>query len=163
MTRFLASLGRVWWRLLGAAAGISVLFFALMMTPPPDQSDGYLTPPQALAVSQQGARLLIDIRTPAEWRETGVAPNAALADYNGLGRGGGFIARVNALVDGDKAAPIALICATGGRSSRATALLRAAGFEDVHDVHEGMIGNMDGPGWLARGLPVAPVQRRKTQ
>ncbi|GAB4136599.1 MAG: hypothetical protein Tsb0016_01010 [Sphingomonadales bacterium] len=155
MNRFLASIGRVGWRLLGAAAGIYVLFLALTMTPA-DHGSGYLTPQQALAVSQQDARLLIDIRTPAEWRETGIAPNAALADYNGLGRGGGFIARVNALVDGDKASPIALICARGGRSSRAARLLRAAGFEDVRDVHEGMIGNMDGPGWLARGLPTVP-------
>lgn len=152
MNRFLTSLGRLWWRLLGAAAGVLILFFALMMTPP-DHGGDYLTPPQALAASQQDARLLIDIRTPAEWRETGIAPNAALADFNGLGRGGGFIARVNTLVDGDKASPIALICARGGRSSRAARLLRAAGFKDVRDVHEGMIGNMDGPGWLARGLP----------
>lgn len=145
-----------WWRATGAALAAGVLMILAAQNPPPAPDGGtFLSPPQALAAAQSGERLLIDIRAPDEWRKTGVAQGARLADYNGLGRGGGFIARIGQLTGGDKSAPIALICATGGRSSRAARLLEAAGYKNVRDVHEGMMGNADGPGWLARGLPVA--------
>jgi len=49
---------------------------------------------------------------------------------------------------------VALICAAGVRSSVARVLLEAEGFEHVLDIGEGMLGSGNGPGWLARGLPV---------
>lgn len=35
-----------------------------------------------------------------------------------------------------------------------TERLRAAGFTQIIDVPEGMLGSGAGPGWLKRGLPV---------
>jgi len=43
---------------------------------------------------------------------------------------------------------------------RARRLLAAAGLHHAFDVGEGMLGQGDAPGWLARGLPVRPAARR---
>ena len=58
------------------------------------------------------------------------------------------------LVDGDLQRPIALICATGGRSAYASGMLREAGFSQVYNIGEGMLGNGALPGWVARNLPI---------
>lgn len=115
-----------------------------------------IAPEAALAEAQAGERLLIDLRTPAEWRRTGVAAAATTLDFNASGGGDSFVGQVLALVDGDRSHPIALICARGNRSGRAWRLLHEAGFRDVKDVAEGMLGNDLGPGWLGRGLPTTP-------
>lgn len=112
-----------------------------------------MSPPDALAAARTGERLLIDLRTPREWRETGVPAPARLIDYNATGGGDAFAQAVLDLVDGDKGRPVAVICATGGRSARAWQNLKDAGFSNVQDVSEGMLGGRNGPGWLARTLP----------
>lgn len=96
-----------------------------------------------------GELLLIDIRQPEEWAETGSAEGAQRFDL----RSKDFLDRLSALVDGDRSRPIALICASGGRSARTAQALTDAGFTNVLDVSEGMLGSSAGPGWLARGLP----------
>jgi rhodanese-related sulfurtransferase len=55
--------------------------------------------------------------------------------------------------------PIALICARGNRSTLASAALAEAGYSEIYNVREGMLGSPDGPGWLARGLPTDPCGR----
>jgi rhodanese-related sulfurtransferase len=121
------------------------------------QSDPKLPAADALAAAAAGKVRLIDIRTPREWRETGVAPGAARIDfYRGKDA---FVMAVLGLVGGDRDAPIALICRTGNRTSRAQKLLRANGFTRVYDVSEGMAGSAAGAGWLARGLPVEPCAK----
>lgn len=50
--------------------------------------------------------------------------------------------------------PIALICAVGNRSAFLQGWLRKAGFENVFDVSEGMIGGRLGAGWIKSGLPL---------
>jgi rhodanese-related sulfurtransferase len=113
---------------------------------------------QALAGVRAGEMTLIDVRSPGEWRGTGVARGArtvTIHDPEGLA---GFVAAVTRAVDGRKDQPIAVICARGGRSSRAMRALRAAGFSKLSNVREGMLGNkIDGPGWLGRKLPVDGV------
>ena len=109
---------------------------------------------RAYALAQGGQRLLIDVRTPGEWRQTGLpaaAVEVSLHHEDGLE---GFVRSVLAAVDGDRAAPIALICRTGNRSRLAHELLIAHGFTDVLDVSEGVMGGQNGPGWMARGLPM---------
>ena len=93
---------------------------------------------------------LIDIRRPDEWNRTGSGEGANRLDM----RRDDFVVALNEIVDGDKAAPIALICARGVRSSRMSNLLIKAGFTNIIDVPEGMLGSAAGPGWLERGLPV---------
>lgn len=111
-----------------------------------------LSAPDALAAARAGKLRLIDIRTPAEWRETGVAPGAGRVDFY---RGPEILTRY-ALeeVKGDRNAPIALICRTGNRTTQAQKYLQAIGFTHVYNVKEGMKGSAAGLGWLKRGLPV---------
>ena len=66
----------------------------------------------------------------------------------------GFVEAVKAALGGDLKRPIAVICATGNRSTLAQRLLARAGFTRVLNIKEGMLGGANGPGWLPRGLPV---------
>jgi len=138
---------------LAGAAGTATL---LPPAPPPG---AVLSPAEAHRAASAGELALVDIRTPAEWAETGIPRGAATANYNALPEDA-FIARIERLLDGERSRPVALICARGGRSSRARALLSEAGFAEVYDVQEGMLGNAGGPGWLDRGLPLESRQFR---
>ena len=110
-----------------------------------------MAPEAARAAALAGEVLLLDVRRPEEWEETGVGEGAVPLDL----RRDDFTEAVDALLEGDRARPVALICARGARSDRAAARLAAAGFERVIDVPEGMLGSAEGPGWLRRGLPAA--------
>jgi rhodanese-related sulfurtransferase len=113
-----------------------------------------LTAPEAAAAVAAGKVTLIDIRTPPEWKETGVAKGAKLLNMLHPQGAPGF---TNALLDkvkGDKNAPIALICRTGNRTTQVQRYLQSQGFTNVYNVKEGMAGSGAGPGWLKRGLPV---------
>ncbi|MEI6558735.1 MAG: rhodanese-like domain-containing protein [Rhodospirillaceae bacterium] len=117
-------------------------------------ADGLIAADDALAAARRGDLLIIDVRTPAEWRQTGIAEPAKTADFSGPGGIAAFVAQVAAITGGDLARPIAVICRSGNRSARAAAALRANGFTAVSDIGEGMAGGSHGPGWLARSLPV---------
>jgi rhodanese-related sulfurtransferase len=108
-----------------------------------------MTPPEALAALQAGEVVLVDIRRPDEWAQTGLAPGAVPIDM----RRRDFAEAVRAAV-GSSGIPVALICARGVRSRRMTEQLLAAGITPIIDVPEGMLGSFAGPGWLRRGLPV---------
>ena len=109
-----------------------------------------LTPVEAHAAAASGTVLLIDIRQPEEWLQTGIGEHAIALDM----RREDFADALLAEAAGDAARPIALICARGVRSRRLSKNLSAAGFSRVVDVPEGMLGSGAGPGWLTRGLPV---------
>ena len=117
---------------------------------------GLMAPEQAYQAAKTGQVLLIDIRTPGEWRATGVPEGAARTDWWQSGGPEKFLRDILALTDGDRDRPIALICARGGRSSSALRYLSENGFTAVRDVGEGMLGSRSGPGWLARNLPTEP-------
>jgi rhodanese-related sulfurtransferase len=115
-----------------------------------------MSAPDAYAAVKDGKITLIDIRTPPEWRQTGVAPGAARINMIHPQGAAGFLNEVLAKVGGDKTAPIALICRTGNRTSQVQRFLQGQGFTQVINVGEGMAGSRFGPGWLARKLPVDP-------
>ncbi len=130
---------------------------ALLCLAMPVRAEPDLSAPEALAAARAGKLRLIDIRTPREWRETGVAPGAGRVDfYRGPSYFGDAILRE---VGGDRNAPLALICRTGNRTTRAQRYLQGLGFTRVYNVKEGMKGSDAGPGWLKRGLPVEPCPR----
>ena len=104
----------------------------------------------------QGTLTLFDVRSPAEWKTTGVPKGALAVSVHGPGGYDGFGAEVIRLTGGDRGRPIALICARGGRSGRAQETLKRLGYTQVFDVMEGVEGRAGQPGWLARGLPVRP-------
>jgi rhodanese-related sulfurtransferase len=116
-----------------------------------DNGEDSLSASDAYAAARSGEVVLVDIRRPSEWAETGIGEGAAPMDM----RRGDFVERLTELTGGDSSRVIALICARGVRSRRMAQQLRDAGFSNVIDVPEGMLGSGAGPGWLARGLPVA--------
>lgn len=104
----------------------------------------------AYAQAQAGHITLVDIRRPDEWRGTGIPKHAVPLDM----RQADFTNDLAALVSSAPGRPVALICARGVRSAVLARRLAKAGFTDVMDVPEGMLGSGAGSGWLARGLPV---------
>lgn len=110
-------------------------------------------PEAALAVAT-GKVTLIDIRTPAEWKETGVARGAILINMLHPQGAPGFAGALLEKVNGDRNAPIALICRTGNRTTQVQRYLQSVGFSQVYNVKEGMSGSSAGPGWLKRKLPL---------
>lgn len=109
-----------------------------------------LSAPDAHRAAQSGDIVLIDIRRPDEWALTGVGEGAVPLDM----RRKDFIEALIVEVQGDHSRPVALICARGVRSRKQAAKLVDAGFTEIIDVPEGMLGSGAGPGWIKRGLPV---------
>lgn len=94
-----------------------------------------------------GELILIDVRTPDEWRQAGTAKGAKRATLQDED----FLKQVVEHAGAPEAA-IAFICRSGQRSGQAAAQARAAGFMQVFNV----VGGMEGPdGWLAQRLPVS--------
>ncbi len=97
---------------------------------------------------------MIDVRSRAEWAETGVARDAwpiSLHEDR-------FSERLLAAKIAADGRPLALICATGGRSGYVYKSLRDAGYAGFVDVSEGMLGSARGPGWIASGLPIVSAE-----
>ena len=101
--------------------------------------------------------LLIDVRTPREQRETGVPKDALRIPLQDDERNfrASFAAEVLKAAGDDPARPIALIDADGRRANYAARLLATQGFAQAFAVGEGLFGSNLGPGWVARGLPLA--------
>lgn len=135
------------------AAALAALF---LLTACSSQARPELTASEAQQGAAAGSLTLIDIRTPGEWRQTGVPQGAKRIDMRQPGGPKAFVAAVEQAVGGDKDAPLALICRTGNRSGVMQGALREAGFTQVYNVREGMAGSGAGPGWIRRGLPVEP-------
>jgi rhodanese-related sulfurtransferase len=105
---------------------------------------------------QSGRVLLVDIRQPAEWRETGIADGAVpLTMHQPLPA---FLARLKALSAKHDGRDIALICARGVRTKRMQRVLAANGIKVVN-VAPGMLGTWFARGWIQSGLPVRPYGR----
>ena len=117
-----------------------------------EASMAVLDPQTAHAKAEAGEIVLVDIRTPEEWRETGVPASAHAITMNQ--QPAAFLAALGSVAGTDKTKPIALICRTGNRSAHLAAELRKAGFKNISDVAEGVAGGRNGPGWLRGGLPV---------
>lgn len=114
-----------------------------------------LDAPEALRRVEAGEMILVDIRRPEEWRQTGVARGAQRLDM----RDPRFAENLLKLAGGRQDAPIGLICRTGNRTTAMQDALRRMGFTQIYNVREGMAGSAAGPGWLRRGLPVEPCAR----
>ena len=133
-----------------AADGQNLFYTALT----DEFSGGALSADEAHAKAAASEITLIDIRRPDEWAATGSGAGAHRIDL----RAADFADRVREAAGGNLDAPGALICARGVRSARTANQLIAAGFTNIIDVPEGMLGSAAGPGWLARGLPIVKDQ-----
>ncbi|MCF6304116.1 MAG: rhodanese-like domain-containing protein [Rhodobacteraceae bacterium] len=112
-----------------------------------------ITPDVAREMALAGEIVLIDIREPFEWQQTGL-PDVALTAAM---RSDNFIETLIAIRNQNPDIPLALFCRTANRSGAVTRQLYDAGLTDVIDVIEGIAGSADGPGWAARGLPVRAI------
>jgi len=111
-----------------------------------------LTAQEANRRVQAGEMILVDIRRPEEWRQTGVAKGAVRIDM----RDPAFADKLLQLTGGKTDAPVGIICRTGNRTTQMQRALQGAGFKRIYNVREGMAGSQAGPGWIRQGLPVEP-------
>lgn len=112
--------------------------------------------------------VLVDVRTRVEWSFVGVPDLSALGkdvvfvewqSYPAMDANPAFAREVGAAVSG-RAAPLYLLCRSGGRSRAAAVALAAAGHEKCFNVAGGFEGPRDAlkrrgavDGWKALGLP----------
>lgn len=89
-------------------------------------------------LKQNPSLQLVDIRTPAEWQQTGVIEGAKRINFNSPD----FQTQIAQL---DKSKPVLIYCASGGRSPRAAAQMTKMGFKKVYDYTGGMND------WKAKG------------
>ncbi len=126
---------------------------ALAALPAWATEDGIWSADRAAEALAAGALIMLDVRTREEWAETGLAAGAWPVSMHEQG----FETRLFRALEMAGDAPVALICATGGRTGFLMRALGRGGHDGFVDVSEGMMGNERGPGWLARGLPVVDV------
>ena len=148
MKPFPISVSRRAFVITAAASLVSGAAFAQSISVP--TKGGELSPPDAHTLAKTGRITLIDIRRPDEWASTGSGEGAHRLDM----RRKDFIPELAKIVAGDTSAPVALICARGVRSNRMSRALKQAGFTNIIDVPEGMLGSRAGPGWIKRKLPL---------
>lgn len=115
-----------------------------------------MTPEQAYQAMNGGGLVLIDVRSPVEWRRTGLAKGALPITMHNPNGKEAFFKAVLTRLEGNLDKPIAMICATGIRSLFTQRYLQAKGFKNVANVPAGMFGRRGKPGWIGKGLPVVP-------
>lgn len=102
--------------------------------------------------------IIVDVRTPAEWKETGVLANAHLITYfdekaNPLKDD--FMSKLNALTAKDKTKQVVLVCRTGLRSKFVAAVLDREGYKAVYNYKDGMVN------WLSEKRAVTKLGNNK--
>ncbi|MBU2580090.1 MAG: rhodanese-like domain-containing protein [Alphaproteobacteria bacterium] len=111
-----------------------------------------LEAPAAHEKALKGELVLVDIRTPEEWKATGVPASAHAITMHQDPQV--FLAALLKATGGDADKPVAVICRTGSRSTALAGPLSKAGFPNVINVTEGVAGGPGGPGWKKRALPM---------
>ncbi len=118
----------------------------------------------AHAKAMKGEITLVDVRTPDEWKQTGVPASAHTVTMHQAGPQ--LLKELDQVLGGDRTKPLAIICRTGNRTGSLAGPLQKAGYTNVIDVSEGMAGGRAGQGWAKSGLPIrkwAPGQTAPAQ
>ncbi len=112
--------------------------------------------------------VLVDVRTPEEWQQTGVPDLTSLNRdvvldplQTFLGPNPDFLVALSeaGLAPGD-GRTVVFVCRSGGRSIAAAQLATSAGFGPAYNVLEGVEGHA-GPGWAAQGLPLTSHEAQR--
>ncbi|WP_420102708.1 rhodanese-like domain-containing protein [Bosea sp. (in: a-proteobacteria)] len=111
------------------------------------QSPAGLPAREAYEAAQAGRLLLVDIRSPPEWADTGLPQGAIALDLDAPA----FDVRLAALRLDHPGKRIALIDRTGAQAAATVQKLGGRGWRDLVAVRGGMLGP---GGWLAEGLTV---------
>lgn len=102
---------------------------------------------EAFDAAGAGTLVLLDIRTPEEWRDTGLPQGAIALDAETPG----FEVRLAGLRLAHRGKRIALMDRSGGLSSSLRDKLAGRGWREIVAVRGGMLGP---GGWQAEKLPV---------
>ena len=132
-------------------AGLGAAVYAQGLLKPQDLGT-VMSPAEAHAQASAGKIVLIDVRTPQEWRETGVPASAHAVTMHQDGKA--FLEALAKLTGGDRNRPVAIICRTGNRTTALQGQLKQIGFTNILNVAEGVAGGRNGPGWQRSGLPM---------
>ena len=117
---------------------------------------GAVTPREAHELREDGEALIVDVRTPPEWRFVGHVPDAPLIEWPRDGERSALQGFVNAIRERfDPSERLLLICRSGVRSHYAAELLARVGYPNAYNVLEGFEGERGAGanGWRAAGLP----------
>ncbi|WP_231580096.1 rhodanese-like domain-containing protein [Pseudorhodobacter wandonensis] len=140
----------VWMYVLGAAAVAAVVVVGLGTFGGASAENVTLEAPSGAGLVADKTMLLVDIRTPAEWKETGVVEGALLVTYS---TPDAFVAAVKPyLKPGQR---LGLICRSGNRSSRAAQQVAPLVKGQIVDIAGGM-GRILGQGYR----PVRPTRKQ---
>lgn len=131
------------------ATGVAALFASCTLSHA-QQSAPKMTAAEAHKKASAGEILLIDVRSPDEWKASGVGVGAQPISMHQPG----FLKKLAAAKAANAGRSIALMCATGSRSGWLQNKLREFGYTGLISVSEGMFGSADGPGWIKAGLPI---------
>jgi rhodanese-related sulfurtransferase len=112
---------------------------------------------KAAQALQDDEIILLDIRSPDEWKETGLAKGAWPVSLHQPG----FGEKLGAIMRANEDKTVALICATGGRSASVLSRLKGMGISNFVDVSEGMLGSRAGPGWIKRGYAIVQTDEAR--
>jgi rhodanese-related sulfurtransferase len=85
--------------------------------------------------AQEAGALIVDIRGPSEWQQSGVLPGARLITFDRLDS---FLSALRPHLKPGK--PVALICASGARTAQAKRLLDGKLDVPVINIKGGMMG-----------------------
>ena len=120
--------------------GLVLISAGALLVPLLQRSGSKVSVLQATQMINQGKTLILDVRDAVEFAAGHVrdAKNIPLKEL--LGRIGE--------IDKFKAKSVVVVCPSGIQSSKATAQLKSAGFNDVHSLGGGLAA------WQAQGLPV---------
>lgn len=99
---------------------------------------------------QNDTLVLVDVRTPDEWRNTGIAQGAVPISMQDVD----FLNKLAQLTNEHPGKHVAFICASGRRSGIVQAELARRGYENMFSVHGGTTGSSEAPGWIGEGLPI---------
>jgi rhodanese-related sulfurtransferase len=124
---------------------------------------GHLTPVEAHQLLEEGAAVIVDVRTRPEWEFVGHVEGTPLVEWRPYGATApdpAFVDKLAARFPRDSA--ILLLCRSGVRSHHAAIAAARAGFTRVFNILEGFEGDMDAGGrrgtlggWRHAGLPWA--------
>ena len=114
-----------------------------------------VTPEELKSLQQEGAKV-IDIRTPEEWRQTGLISGSEPLMYFDV-RGGydaeGWVKKLGAISPG-KEGKIVLVCRSGNRSGTVGKMLAGErGYPKIYHLEKGIRE------WAAQGNPLSPCTR----
>ena len=99
---------------------------------------GVISADKALKLAAAGELVLVDVRSPQEWQQTGVPAGAQLVTIHRPDGLIGFLDAMGETLGPDRGQPVALICARGNRSSVSSSALAQAGYTQVYNVRDGI-------------------------